>query len=102
MSLTVTAIPDRHDRTGAKILKYVTIVGPTSYATGGESIPPSAFGLNRVELLLAEDASNDTDLRRVRYDYANGKVKWFDYAGAEIAALTNLSTYSARAVAIGV
>lgn len=102
MPLVFTTIPDRHDRTGSKTRKLGVLTGPTSYATGGEALAPSAFGLSRIEVLLTDPASNGTDLRIVKYDYTNGKVKWFDLAGAEIAALTDLSAYSARFEAIGV
>jgi hypothetical protein len=102
MPLDVTTIPDRHDRTGSKTRKVGRITGPTSYATGGEVLAPSAFGLSRIEVLLFDHATDGIDLRVVRYDYANGRVKWFDFAGAEIAPATNLAAYSARFEAIGV
>lgn len=102
MPLDFTTIPDRHDRTGSKTRKLGRLTGPTSYATGGEVLAPNAFGLSRIEVLLTDHATNGTDLRLVQYDYTNGKVKWFDLAGAEIAAATNLSTYSCRFEAIGV
>lgn len=98
MPLDLTTIPDRHDRTGSKIRKCVRVTGPTSYVTGGEAMD---FGLSNPEIVLADDATNGTDLRRVAYDYTNKKLKWFDYAGAEINNATNLSTYSARIEAIG-
>jgi hypothetical protein len=41
-------------------------------------------------------------LRHVAWDYVNKKLKWFDNAGAEIAALTNLSTFACRIEVIGV
>lgn len=102
MPLDFTTIPDRHDRTGSKTRKLGRLTGPTSYATGGEVLAPSAFGLNRIEVLLLDHATNGVDLRVVQYDYTNGRVKWFDFAGAEIAALTDLSAYSVRFEAIGV
>lgn len=99
MPLDTTTIPDRHERTGAKIRKFYRVTGPTSYATGGESLN---VGLSRPELVLADHATNGTDLRIVQWDYANGKLKWFDLAGAEIANGTDLSTYAARVEVIGV
>lgn len=102
MPIDFTTIPDRHDRSGAKIRKLGRLTGPASYATGGEVLAPGAFGLNRIEVLLLDHATDGTDLRIAQYDYTNGRVKWFDLAGAEIAALTDLSTYSVRFEAIGV
>ena len=101
MPLDLTTIADRHDHTGSKTRKLVRITGPASYTTGGETLAPSAFGLSRIVLLLPDHATNGTDLRVVQYDYVNGRVKWFDFAGAEIAATTDLSAYSARVEAIG-
>lgn len=98
MPLDLTTIPDRHDRTGSKIRKLIRVTGPTSYATGGESL---TLGLSRVELVLVDPATNGTDLRLVAWDYTNSKLKWFDLAGAEIAATTDLSAYALRAEVIG-
>lgn len=98
MPQETTTIPDRHDKSGSKIRKFWRVTGPTSYATGGESL---TFGLGRVELVLADHATNGTDLRIVQWDYTNNKLKWFDLAGSEIAAAQNLSTYSARLEVIG-
>ena len=98
MPLVATTIPDRHDKSGSKTRKFWQATGPTSYATGGEAL---LFGLTRVELVLADHPSNGTDLRIVQWDYTNQKLKWFDLAGAEIAAAQNLSTYSVRLEVIG-
>jgi hypothetical protein len=101
MPLDRTTAGGYHDSSNARIRKIGSVSGPSSYATGGEAIAPVDLGMGRVELLLFESATNGTDLRLVRYDYATGKVKWFDLAGAEIAAAQNLSAYSARFEAIG-
>ena len=99
MPLDLTTIPDRHDRTGSKTRKLVRVTGPTSYVAGGEALN---FGITRPEVVLSDGATNGTDLRIVLWDYAAGKLKWFDLAGAEIAGGQNLSTYSARLEVIGV
>lgn len=101
MPLDLTTIADRHDHSGSKIRKFVRLTGPASYTTGGEALAPLVFGLGKILLLLAEVASNGTDLRLVQYDYTNQKLKWFDLAGAEIANAANLSAYAARAEVIG-
>ena len=104
MPLNFTTIPDRHDRSGAKTRKLVQITGPSSYATGGESIPASAFGLNRVEVLLIELAVNAAGtVRGLQYDASTGLLRWIVLdTGAEVANGTDLSGFSARAEAIGV
>lgn len=98
MPLVAATIPDRHDRSGAKMRKLWGVTGPSSYATGGEALD---FGLGTVEVVLADAATNGTDLRLVRWDYTNNKLKWFDLAGAEITAAVDLSTYSVRLEVIG-
>lgn len=98
MPLDLTTIPDRHDRTGSKTRKLVRVTGPVSYVAGGEAID---FGLSRVEVALSDHPTNGTDLRVAQWDYAAGKMKWFDLAGAEIAPGVDLSTYSARVEVIG-
>lgn len=97
MPLDLTTIPDRHDRSGGKARKLVRVTGPTLYVVGGEALD---FGLSNVEVVLADHATNGTDLRIVNWDYANKKLKWFDLAGAELGAV-NLSAYSARVEVIG-
>ncbi len=77
--------------------------GPASYATGGDSLPPGAVKLGRIKVILFEPALNaaGTAILLLRYDYAASKVKWFDMAGAEVAAATDLSGYSAGFEVIG-
>lgn len=98
MPLDFTTIPDRHDRTGSKAIKYVRVTGPALYVVGGEALE---LGLSNPELVVADHATNGTDLRIVQWDYTNKKLKWFDLAGAELAANAVLSTYSARLAVIG-
>lgn len=75
--------------------------GPASYATGGDAAAPGYFSLGQLHVLFFEQATNGTVILLLKYDYTAQKVKWFDMAGAEIAAATNLSTYTARFEAIG-
>ncbi len=98
MPLDLTTIPDRHDRSGGKARKLVRVTGPLSYVSGGEALD---FGLSRVEIVLHGHGDNGTDLRAVEWDYTNGKLKWFDFAGAEIAGAVDLSTYAVRLEVIG-
>lgn len=90
-----------HDSSNARIRKIGEYTGPASYVTGGDPFSPSDVGMGRIELLVFENASNGTDLRLAKFDYTNNKVKWFDLAGAEIAAAQALNTYVARFEAIG-
>lgn len=90
-----------HDSSNARIRKVGLFTGPTSYATGGDSVTPALLGMGRVEALLMEPFTNGSVIIFARYVPADETVKFFDMAGVEIANLTNLSTYTARFEAIG-
>ena len=75
--------------------------GPTSYVTGGEVIGPEAFGLGKVITLLITPARSATGLAFPVYDYATGRLLWYDIAGAQIANGVNLSTFQAGIEVIG-
>lgn len=89
------------DVRGTKRVISGIYTGPASYSTGGDALAPGEVKLGQLHFFAAEVASNGTDLRLVKYDYATEKVKWFDLAGAEIANGANLSAYSCRFEAVG-
>lgn len=90
-----------HDASNARIRKIGNYTGPASYATGGDAFTAGDVGMGRIEMLNFEVATNGTVILIPRYDYANGKVKWFDLAGNESANATALNGYTARFEAIG-
>jgi len=100
MAITRT-IGDYHDRSGSFIRKIGLLTASSSYATNGETLPAQQFGMGKVDLLLLEPFSNGTVIRLAKYDVTNGKLKFFDMAGDEIANGTDLSAYTARFEAIG-
>lgn len=78
--------------------------GPASYTTGGDPFVASELkALGTIEFLDFENAINATPANRLlTYDHANGTVVWIvPNTGAEVAATTDLSGYSARFEAIG-
>lgn len=89
------------DASNAKLRRLGIYTGPASYATGGDACTPADLGLGKIHVFQIEPPSNGSVVVVARYDYTNEKVKWFDMAGAEIAAATDLSAYSARFEAIG-
>lgn len=99
-TLDTTTVP-KHDASNTRIRKFVTYTGPTSYATGGDSLTAADLGLGRIHMFNADLATNGTVVLLLRYDYTNSKVKWFDLAGNETANGTNVSAYSARVEVIG-
>jgi hypothetical protein len=75
--------------------------GPASYTTGGEVVEASSFGLSKVVALLITTARSATGLAFPVYDYATGRLLWYDIAGAQIANGVNLSAYQAGIEVIG-
>ncbi len=75
--------------------------GPASYATGGDPFLPADVKLGQIDVLCLNLPSNGTVILCAVYDYTNLKVKWFDLAGNETSAATDLSAYTARFEAIG-
>lgn len=90
-----------HDASNARIRKIGRFVGPASYATGGDPLTPASLGLSFVEVIHFEPFTNGTVIIFGEYEVAAQTVKFYDLTGAEIAALTDLSTYAARFEAIG-
>ncbi len=84
-------------------------VGPTSYSTGGESQPASAFKLGVIEYCPAFLGVNAGGTLAVVYQYniATSKMQafWQNEAAAsalvEVAAATDLSGYTGRGMAYG-
>lgn len=99
-TLDRTTVP-MHDASKDRLRKFPIYTGPTSYATGGDSLTAAECQLGKIHFVSPEFATNGTAILCLRYDYTNAKMKWFDFAGNEIAAATNLSTYSARLEVIG-
>lgn len=75
--------------------------GPASYTTGGEIVDAAGFGLGKIVALLVTVARSPTGLAFPAYDYATGRLLWYDIAGAQIANGVNLSTYQAGIEVIG-
>lgn len=76
--------------------------GPSSYATGGESCPPSTFGLGTVVRGPNGVATNGTDTRLVVWNPSTQKLMWFvPNTGAEVANAVDLSAYTLQFEVIG-
>lgn len=98
---TLVAIEFR-DKTATYMRRIGKWNGPASYVSGGEAVNLlNTFGVGKVPVVLAQPASNGTDLRLAVWDRVNSKMKWFDLAGAEIAGGVDLSAYSFLYEAIG-
>lgn len=68
-------------------------VGPT-YATGGEAVVLADLGLSEVWWWAPAIATNGTATLLVVYNPTTNKLMWFDMAGVEVTALTDLAAYT--------
>ena len=102
MPVTLDLFP-RHDTSNSRARKFITITGPASYATGGESLTPASIGMGRIDLFNAEAglAAATTSIRLCRYNYTTQKLQWFGENFSEIGSTTDLSTYTARVEVVG-
>lgn len=100
--MTVTkTIGAYHDASNARIRKIGVLTGPTSYATGGDSLTALMLGMGSVDLILTNPFTNGSVVILAVWVRASSLMKFFDMAGVEIANGTNLSTYTASFEAIG-
>lgn len=84
-----------------RVARPATIVGPSSYATGGDPITPGDFKLSRIDVLVAGSSPGGYT---VAYDAVAGKLVWSiaDTDGTdEVAALTDLDAETVSVVAYG-
>lgn len=89
------------DTRSTKQIRSGVLTGPASYVTGGDPVTPNDLKLGQIHFLDFDNPTNGTVVIVAQYDYTNQKVKYFDYAGNEIAQGTNLSTYTVRFEAVG-
>lgn len=93
------------DRWGAHEARVLAYTGPSSYATGGDTLPGASISLGKqveavVGLVIVNAALNA--IRVGVYDHTNGKILWFvPNTGAEVANGTDLSGFTGRFVALG-
>jgi hypothetical protein len=99
---TITKPGAFSDRSGNYSRRIFNYAGPSSYATGGDSLPPESIGLGRIEALLGLQISNGTNVYWGVYDQTTEKILWYSATGTEIANATDLSGFSGRFEAIGI
>lgn len=91
-------ISDKSDANERRILAYT---GPTSYATGGDSLTPESIGLSKIGAVLGLVISDGTNVYWGFYNLSTKKILWYSATATEIANGTNLSTFTGRFEAIG-
>jgi hypothetical protein len=99
----VRSVGPYFDHSGSFTRRVERWTGPTSYATGGESAPPSIFGLGQIIHGIQGIASNGTDTRLVWWNPTTNSLQWFvPNTNAEVANGTNLSAYSIQFEVVGI
>lgn len=81
----------------------VDLVGPSSYANGGEAVTPDFFPF-RTGGIVIEDVQgwvNDGETGQVQFDAAGQTLKFLTPAGAEEANTTDLSGNTYRLEVVG-
>lgn len=91
------------DRWGAHEARILAYTGPSSYATGGDSLPGASISLGKqVEAVLGAIITDGTSVRIGAYNYSTSKIQWFvPNTNVEVANGVDLSTFTGRFVAIG-
>lgn len=102
MPVDQTTVP-KHDASADRIRKFITVSGPASYVTGGESMTPASIGMSRIDLFnpACARAAAGTSIRLCAYDGVNQKIQWYGENFNEISNATDLSTYSAVVEVVG-
>ena len=99
---TVTKVGPFQDRSGNYSRRVFNYAGPSSYATGGDSLTPESIGLGRIEALLGLVISDGTNIYWGYYNQTTEMILWYSATGTEITNATDLSTFSGRFEAIGI
>ncbi len=99
---TITKVGPFQDRTGNYSRRVFNYAGPTSYATGGDSLTPESIGLGRIEALLGLQISNGTNVYFGYWNPTTQKILWYSATATEITAAADLSAFNGRFEAIGI
>lgn len=108
MALASTTIVKR-SVFGDQRVVIADVTGPTAYATGGEELTPSTFGLSvitHVPDFGLRLTSDNTTYVQGSYDPPTGKVLFYEASsapvlGVEVTASDSLDEYEARIMVIG-
>lgn len=96
------------DRSGSYSRRIGVYTGPSNYPAGGDPFTPGEVALGRIDSFGAANglvavASAFGSVRIVIYDYTNQVARWFvPNTGAEVAAGTDLSDYTAHFEIVGI
>ncbi len=91
------------DKSGSKERRLIAYTGPSSYATGGDSLTPESISLKVIETIVGLVLANAaiTTVYWGVYDQTNKKILWFSATGTQVPNATDLSGFTGRFEAIG-
>lgn len=75
--------------------------GPSSYATGGDSMTPEDVGMGKIFAVLGLTITNGTLTYIGWYNRSTEKIMWFDMAGAQVANGVDLDAFTGSFEVIG-
>lgn len=101
--MTLTRNYDPNDRMNSRMTRHLTLTGPASYATGGETVnPTNDFGLSDIHRIDGIVRNAAGLILLLVYDRVNTKLWYYvPNTGAEVANGTDLSGYTGEIVAYG-
>lgn len=98
---TINRIGDFFDRSGSYVRRVFEYVGPTAYATGGDSFTPESLAMGKIEAVLGLTISNGTNILFGFYNRSTKKVLWYSATGTEATNGTDYSAYKGLFEVIG-
>jgi hypothetical protein len=93
------------DTFGGKGYAPVDYSGPASYTTGGDTLDPKSFNMNKFLTVIGsvdQTGAYYVEGRTLANGICNWQLVWFAVGGGEVAAGTNLSGFTVRLSAIGI
>ena len=89
------------DKSGNAERRTFQYTGPSSYATGGDSLTPESIAMSQISAILGLTISNGTTFYWGWWDATNKKILWVSATATEVPNATNLSGFTGRFEAIG-
>jgi hypothetical protein len=99
MAHTVTVYEDAIE--GINSAVYADLAFSGTYATGGETLVPAAFGLNNIESVSADVTNLSATAINAVFDRATGKLVLVAPAGTQVANATSLTGVTASVRVLG-
>ena len=89
------------DRSGSYSRRVLGYTGPSSYATGGDSLTPEQCQLGMIAAVVGLTISNGTNVYWGHWNPTTKKVLWYSATATEITNATDLSGFTGRIEVIG-